>query len=51
MWAINTTQKYILVSMLHRTIKKKKQMMRCFSPIGIRWKKSDVEQKDRSHVD
>jgi len=25
-------------------------MMICFSPIGIWWKKNDVEQRDKSHV-
>ncbi len=42
MWAINTTQKYIRVSMLHKTIKKIK-MMRFSSLIGIGWKTNDVE--------
>ncbi len=36
--------------MLHRTIKKNKND-EIFSPIGIGWKKSDVEQRDKSHVD
>jgi hypothetical protein len=25
-------------------------MMICFPPIGIGWKKNDVEQMDKSHV-
>ncbi len=40
---------YILVFMLHKVIKINK-MMRFSFPIGSRWKKIDVEWKDKSHV-
>ncbi len=34
--------------MLHKAIQKK---MMSFFPIGSRWKKIDVKQKDKTHVD
>jgi len=49
MWAENTTQNYIFVFMLHKAIQKKIND-EIFSPIGLGWKKINVEQRDKSHM-